>query len=90
MLLLFPLLEYSTFNVLLILEPFLLLVTSKEIAESCKSNLLFLRNSLNSSLNEINNNWCSEVRSLENLEGLLDASFNPADRKVGDRLGRSS
>ena len=38
-------------------------------------------------MNEVGNKRCSEVGDLENLDGLFVASFGPADRGVGHRLG---
>ena len=39
-------------------------------------------------MNEVDDDGCGEVRDLDNIEGLLVASFSPTDRGVGDRLDK--
>ena len=75
LLLLFSLGIDSKFNVLLELEPLLLLVNLEELIEDRKLNLLFFRKSMNSPFNEICDNLGVRNESLDEHEATLVASL---------------
>ena len=78
----------SKFNMLLDLELLLLLVYLVGIVEGYELNLLFIRKSLNSPLNEFSSNLGCRADTIETFEVLLINSFGSTCRVVENRFDK--